>query len=76
MCSYWSAYHEIIIPATRKAGEFVGHNASKACSCCLKDFHQIDDHVDCLGFNRDPWTVRYHSLHCIQAHKTLTVFST
>lgn len=60
------------ILATRKAGGFVGHNATKACSRCLKDFHRVNDHVDCSGFNRDSWIRRSHSLHCLQARRALT----
>ena len=33
------------IPATRKAAGFVGHNARKACSRCLKNFERVDDHL-------------------------------
>ena len=31
------------IPATRKEAGFVGHNAFKACSHCLKHFPCVDD---------------------------------
>ena len=57
------------IPATRKAGGFVGHKATKACSRCLKDFHRINDHVDCSGFDRDSWITRSYATHCTQAQK-------
>ena len=59
------------IPATRKAAGFVGHNATKACSRCLKTFSRIGDHMDCSGFNRSSWPVRTHVAHCEQAYKTL-----
>lgn len=59
------------IPATRKAAGFVGHNATKACSRCLKSFPRIADRTDCSGFNRSSWPVRTHVIHCEQAYKTL-----
>lgn len=59
------------IPATRKAAGFVGHNATKACSRCLKSFPRIGDHTDCSGFNRSSWPVRTHAIHCQQAYNIL-----
>jgi len=52
------------IPATRKAAGFVGHNAVKACSRCLKNFPRVNDHTDCSGFNRELWPPRTYSIHC------------
>ena len=43
------------IPATRKAAGFVGHNAIKGCSRCLKSFPKIGDHTDYSGFDRENW---------------------
>lgn len=60
------------IPATRKVAGFVGHNARKACSRCLKTFPRVGDHTDCLGFDRDTWPKRNHTIHCEYAFKGLT----
>lgn len=60
------------IPATRKAAGFVGHNATKACSRCLKEFPRINDRSDCTGFERELWPPRTHAIHCNQAYETLT----
>ena len=60
------------IPATRKAAGFVGHNATKACSRCLKNFPKVGDHVYFCGFDRETWDLRSHDIHCYQARKTLT----
>lgn len=60
------------IPATRKAAGFVGHNATKACSRCLKTFPRVGDHVDCSGFDRETWEPRSHKSHCYQAQRTLS----
>ena len=53
------------IPATRKLGGFVGHQAAKACSKCLlnfptKKFGQKPDHSN---FNRDEWEKRNNDQH-------------
>ena len=57
------------IPATRKVAGFVGHNAHKACSRCLKPFPRVGDHTDCSGFDRDTWPKRSHAIHCEYARK-------
>ena len=59
------------IPSTRKAGGFVGHNASKACSRYLKHFPKIGDKIDCSGFDRDSWPKRTHTEHHHHAYKTM-----
>lgn len=59
------------IPATRKAGGFVGHNASKACSRCLKHFPKIGDKIDYSGFDRDSWPKCTDTEHYQQAYKTM-----
>lgn len=51
---------------------FVGHNARKACSRCLKPFPRIGDYTDCSGFDRDTWPKRSHAVHCEYAHKGLS----
>lgn len=60
------------IPATRKAAGFVGHNAKKACSHCLKNVPRVNDHMDCSGFDRAMWPPRTHSTHCEHAYKVLS----
>ena len=60
------------IPATRKAAGFIGHNALRACSRCLKRFPRVNDRTDCSGFDRESWIPRTHSTHCEQAYKGLT----
>ena len=60
------------IPATRKVAGFVGHNARKACSRCLKTFPRVGDHTDCSGFDRDTWPKRSHAIHCEYARKGLS----
>ena len=60
------------IPATRKVAGFVGHNARKACSRCLKPFPRIGDHTDCSGFDRDTWPKCSHAVHCEYARKGLS----
>ena len=60
------------IPATRKAAGFVGHNARKACSRCLKNFERVDDHLICGGFDRSTWPQRTHVVHCKEAYKAFT----
>ena len=59
------------IPATRKVAGFVGHNATKACSRCLKTFPRIGDRTDCSGFDRESWPIRDHATHCFHATKGL-----
>ena len=59
------------IPATRKAAGFVGHNATKAYSRCLKDFPKVGDSIDCSGFDRDSWPKRTHTQHCEQSYKAM-----
>ena len=41
--------------ATRKAAEFLGHHANKACSRCLKSFPKVRDNS---GFDRHTWPKR------------------
>lgn len=60
------------IPATRKAAGFVGHNAKKACSRCLKNFERVDNHLTCGGFDRSTWPQRTHAVHCKEAYKAFT----
>ena len=55
------------IPATRKTAGFVGHNATKACSRCLKSFPKVDNHTDYSGFDRENWELRTHTQHTEQA---------
>ena len=59
------------IPATRKAAGFVGHNATKECSRCLKNFPKVGDFIDCSGFDRDSWPKRIHTQHCEQSYKAM-----
>ena len=59
------------IPATRKVAGFVGHNATKACSRCLKTFPRVNDRLVCSGFDRSSWPPRNHDTHCRQARKGL-----
>ena len=59
------------IPATRKVAGFVGHNATKACSRCLKTFPRVNDSLICSGFDRSSWPPRDHSTHCRKARKGL-----
>ena len=51
---------------------FVGHNARKACSHCLKPFPRIGDRTDCSGFDRDTWPKRSYAIHCEYARKGLS----
>jgi hypothetical protein len=51
---------------------FVGHNAHKACSRCLKPFPRVDDHTDCSVFDRDTWPKRSHAIHREYARKGLS----
>ena len=59
------------IPATRKAAGFVGHNAIKGCSRCLKSFPKVGDHTDYAGFDREKWTLRTHAEHTEQARRAV-----
>ena len=60
------------IPATRKAAGFLGHNANKACSRCLKSFPKVGDSLDCSGFERESWPVRTDVVHHQHAYETLS----
>lgn len=53
------------IPAARKVCGFVGHQAYKGCSKCLKGFptENFGDKADYSGFDRDSWTLRDLSSH-------------
>ena len=53
------------VPAARKVCGFVGHNALKACTKCLKDFptDQFGDQPDYTGFDREHWPLRTNSAH-------------
>ena len=55
------------IPATRKAAEFVGHNAIKGCSRCLKSFPKVGDHTDYASFDREKSKLRTHVEYAEQA---------
>lgn len=48
------------IPAARKVCGFVGHQAHRGCSRCLKSFptENFGEKADYSGFNRDSWTLR------------------
>ena len=59
------------IPATRKAAGFVGHNAIKGCSRCLKSFPKVVDHTDYAGFDREKWTLRTHAEHTERARRAV-----
>ena len=59
------------IPATRKEAGFVGHNAIKGCSRCLKSFPKVGDYADYAGFDREKWTLRTHAEHTEQARRAV-----
>lgn len=51
---------------------FLGHDANKACSRCLKSFPKVDNNLlDCSGYERDSWPVRTDVIHRQNAYKTL-----
>ena len=55
------------IPASRKVSGFVGHNAHRACSRCLKGFRKegaFGDQPDFTGTDRDNWPMR-----CVTSHR-------
>lgn len=52
------------IPAARKVCGFVGHQAYRGCSKCLKGFP-----TDYSGFNRDSWTLRDSESHRQNAYR-------
>lgn len=58
------------IPACRKVGGFVGHSATKGCSCCLKSFtsesHNFGEKLDYSGFNPSSWPCRTADEHHVQ----------
>lgn len=62
-CSHSICSH---IPASRKVSGFVGHNAYRACSRCLKAFptNKFGEKADYCGTDRDNWTPR-----CIESHR-------
>lgn len=53
------------IPATRKLGGFVGHQAAKGCSKCLLNFptKKFGEKPDHSNFNRDEWEKRNNDQH-------------
>ena len=53
------------IPASRKLGGFVGHNALKGCSRCLKSFptEHFGEASDYSGFDRRTWPSRSLAVH-------------
>lgn len=61
------------VPATRKAAGFVGHNATKGCSRCLKSFPTSSENItDYSGYDRDSWVQRTNTLHREYAYKELS----
>ena len=61
----------LVIPATRKAAGFVGHNAIKSCSRCLKSFPRVGDHTGYASFDREKWTLRKHAEHTEQPRRVV-----
>ena len=53
------------VPAARKVGGFVGHNAKHGCSRCLKEFvvNKFGDYPDYSGFIKAEWETRSHAVH-------------
>ena len=52
------------IPAARKMCGFVGHNARKGCSKCLKEFPgAVKDGFDFSGFDKEAWPMRTKEIH-------------
>ena len=61
------------IPASRKAGGFCGHNASKGCSRCLKTFmKKYGEKTDYSGFDVENWPERCEKIHKDYGYKVLT----
>ena len=64
------------IPAARKCGGFVGHNAVKGCSCCLKSFPTANfgEKSDYGGFESGDWVPRVNDEHreAAMEHKLAT----
>ena len=64
------------IPAARKCGGFVGHNAIKGCSRCLKSFPtaHFGEKPNYRGFEPGDWIPRNNDDHCMAAveHKLTT----
>ena len=64
------------IPALRKVAGFVGHNATRGCTRCLKEFSctSFGEKLNYGGFNMDEWEGRNHALHYWYAlkHKAAT----
>ena len=56
-------------PASRKVSGFVGHNAFRACSRCLKPFptESFGQKADFTGTDRSTWAKRFISSHRVQA---------
>ena len=52
------------IPATRKVCGFTGHNSTKGCSKCLKQFNVVvGQPTNYGGFDRETWPLRTNSHH-------------
>ena len=62
------------IPASRKVSGFLGHNAYRGCSRCLKTFptEKFGKKPDYSGVNRDEWPERSLDDHRIAAEKHRT----
>ena len=51
------------MPASRKVSGFLGHNANKGCSKCLKTFQGEVSKKDFSGFDRENWQPRLIGAH-------------
>ena len=53
------------VPAARKLGGFLAHNAKFGCSRCLKQFKKehFGDYPDYSGFDKATWEPRTHAVH-------------
>ena len=61
------------IPASRKAGGFCRHNASKGCSRCLKTFmKKYGEKTDYSGFDVENWPEHCEKIHKDYGYKVLT----
>ena len=62
------------LPASRKVAGFVGHNALRGCSKCLKVFEtpSFGERTFYGGYDRENWQPRTHEDHAraVQSHKT------
>ena len=59
------------VPAARKVGGFVGHNANKGCNKCLKEFpvETFGENPDYSGFKKSEWEPRCHGIHVWYANQ-------